>query len=91
VPGVADIIGIAHPSASVTANGLVAYRKGEYYEAELSFNNSSSTLYPSITNQAILSGSTNIVIGNILLPQTPQKFWYDNDGNTLSDNVWTNS
>src|SRR5204863_327066 len=53
-------------------------------------DNSSSTLYPAITNQAILNGTTNVYIGNLLLQKTPQNFWYDLDGNNLSDNVWTN-
>src|ERR1051326_8005112 len=43
VPGVADIMGIAHPSASVAVNGQSAFRKGEYYETELAFANSSAT------------------------------------------------
>jgi len=91
VPGVEDIMGIAHPNANVTVNGQSASRKGEYYEAELSFDNSSATLFPAITNQAILGGVTNTTIGNLLLPMAPQSFWYDEDGNMLGDNVWTNS
>jgi len=91
VPGVEDIMGIAYPTATVTINGQTASRKGEYYETELSFDNSSAILYPAFTNRAVLSGTTNVTTGNLLLPKTPQSFWYDFDGNTLSDGVWTNS
>jgi hypothetical protein len=38
VPGAADIIGIAHASATVTVNGSSPYRKGEYFWKELSID-----------------------------------------------------
>src|ERR1043166_3235329 len=91
IPGVADIMGISHPNASATVNGQAPSRKGEYYQAELTFANSSATLFPSITNQAVFSGVTNTTVGNLLIPKTPQSFWYDFDGNMIGDGVWTNS
>jgi RHS repeat-associated protein len=91
VPGAADVIGIAHPSASVTVNGQTTYRRGEYYHKELSINNASAVVWQPVTNRAIYGGQTNTEIGNFLLPKTPQTFWYDSDGNTLSDVVWTNT
>jgi RHS repeat-associated protein len=90
VPGAADIIGIAHPSASASVNAQSGYRHGEYYHKELAIDNASALIWQPVTNQAIYNGQTNITTGNLLLPKTPQIFWYDNDGNTLSDFVWTN-
>jgi RHS repeat-associated protein len=91
VPGAADIIGIGYPSSSVSVNAQSAYRRGEYYHKELAVNNASAPVWQGVTNQAIYNGQTNTTTGNLLLPKTPQTFWYDNDGNTLSDFVSTNS
>jgi RHS repeat-associated protein len=41
----------------------------------------------------VIGGSANTVsnvTGSIFLPQNPESFWYDGDGNTLSDGRWTN-
>jgi RHS repeat-associated protein len=91
VPGAADITGIAHPSSSVSVNAQSVYRRGEYYHKELALDNASAPVWQSVTNQAIYSSQTNIALGSLLLPKTPQTFWYDSDGNTSSDFVWTNS
>jgi RHS repeat-associated protein len=91
VPGGADIIGIAYPYAPVTVNDQPTYRRGEYYHKELAIDNSSAPVWQSVTNQASYTTETNTTIGNLLLPKTPQTFWYDEDGNMLSDFVCTNS
>jgi RHS repeat-associated protein len=44
-----------------------------------------------VTNRAVLAGVTNQTVGNILTPPRGQQFWYDTDGNLLSDGVWTNT
>lgn len=90
VSGTADIIGIAKPDATVTVNSQSTYRRGEYYHAAITNDNTSAILYTGYTNRAVLSADTNIVTGNLLIPKTPQSFWYDLDGNLLSDGVWTN-
>jgi RHS repeat-associated protein len=91
VPGTQDIVGIAHPNASTTVNNQSTYRRGEYYHKELPINNMAAVVWQSVTNRAIYSGQTNTEIGNLLIPKTPQSFWYDVDGNMLSDFAWTNS
>jgi RHS repeat-associated protein len=91
VPGTNDIIGIAHASATVTVNGQSPYRKGEYYRTELAATNASGVAWQPVTNQAVLAGTTNKTTGNILTPPRVQQFWYDLDGNLLSDAVWTNT
>jgi RHS repeat-associated protein len=90
VPGAADIIGIAHPNANVTVNGQSTYRKGEYYWKELSINNAAAAVWQLVTNQAVLSGTTNTATGNVFLPKTTEGYAYDLDGNLTSDGRWTN-
>ena len=91
VPKSNDILGIAHASATVTVNGESPYRRGEYYRTELAATNAAGVAWQQVTNQAVLAGSTNQTTGNILTPPRAQQFWYDLDGNLLSDSVWTNT
>jgi RHS repeat-associated protein len=90
VPGYVNVLGAANPSATVTVNNQPSYRKGEYFRAELPFDNSAGALYPSVTNLAVLQNGTNADIvtnrtGNVLLPKTPETFTFDADGNLTSD------
>jgi RHS repeat-associated protein len=91
VSGTMDLIGIAKANATVTVNDQSTYRRGEYYQAAIANDNTSGILYPGFTNRAVLSGETNSFTGSLLIAKTPQSFWYDADGNTMSDGVWTNS
>ena len=91
VPGAVDIIGAANAAATVTVNGQSTYRKGEYYWKELSVNNASGPQWQGVTNRAVESGTTNTVIGNVLLPRSGEAFTYDLDGNLTSDGLWTNT
>jgi RHS repeat-associated protein len=94
VPGAADILGSADSSATVTVNNRATYRKGEYYRLELNLDNSSSAVWSSVTNVAVLNNGTNAdivttAIGSIFLAQTNEVFAYDADGNMTSDGRWT--
>jgi RHS repeat-associated protein len=91
VPGTNDITGIAHASATVTVNGQSVYRKGEYFWKELAATNSAAVAWEPVTNQATLGNETNTQIGCLLTPKRVQQFWYDADGNLLSDGLWTNT
>lgn len=97
VPGAVDIIGVATNVATVTVNNQPTYRKGTYYRAQLPLNNSSGAVYQPVTNLAVLNrGGTNQDIltnftGNIFLPQNPENFTYDADGNLTQDGRWTYS
>jgi RHS repeat-associated protein len=88
VPGAADIMGIAHPNATVTVNGASAYRRGEYYWKEMAINNASASVWQSVTNKAVLTGTTNTITGNLFLPKTPELSSYDADGNLTNDGRW---
>jgi len=101
VPGNLNVIGSANSNATVslwTDNGAYAptLRKGTYFRGELSVDNSTNSLWLTITNVAVLTNGTNpdIVtnsIGNAFLPQTAESFLYDLDGNLTVDGRWTNS
>ncbi len=90
VPGAADVIGIAYPTASVTANGATAYRKGEYFWKELSLGNTSAPLWTNISVVASLSGTNQTNSGYLFLPKATELYTYDADGNLTSDGRWTN-
>jgi RHS repeat-associated protein len=90
VPGAVDIIGAATATATnVNVNNQMAYRRGEYYWKELSITNTSAAQWQAVTNRAVQSGTTNLVTGNVFLPQTPESFGYDADGNLTNDGRWS--
>ncbi len=93
VPGGVDIIGTATNRATVTVNDQRAYRKGNYFWDQLALNNSSSAVWAGLTNRAVLNnGSSSDIMatnfGDVFLPQTPESFGYDLDGNLLWDGRW---
>ena len=46
------------------------------------------TIWQSVTNRAVQSGTTNSVTGNMFLPKTAEVFSYDADGNLTNDGRW---
>ena len=94
VPGFAEITGSATPNATITVNLQRAVRQGSYFWDELAVSNTSSAQYLSLTNLAVLNNGTNADIvatnvGNLFLPQTPETFGYDADGNMTNSGRWT--
>jgi RHS repeat-associated protein len=90
VPGYVDVLGSANSNATVTVNLQRAYRYGNYFRDELAVGNSGSAIWLSLTNLAVLNNGTNADVvasnaGNIFLPQTPEPFGYDADGNLTND------
>ena len=86
VPGYVDVKGVSIATNTVTVNGQTAYRKWEYFRAELPANNRSSALWTNITVAA--TGQTSVT-GNVFLAKEPEKFSYDADGNLTQDGRWT--
>jgi RHS repeat-associated protein len=86
-------MGTATNAATVTVNGQITYRHNDYYRAQLGVDNSSGPVFQSVSNLAVLTVDTNVIstniVGTVFLPQTPEAFTYDADGNLTSDGRWT--
>ena len=94
VPGAVDVMGSATNTATVTVNDQATYRKGNYFRSQLALTNSTGALWQAATNLAVLNVGTNYILetnitGNVFLPQTPESFTYDADGNLTQDGRWT--
>lgn len=93
VPNAVDIIDSATNGAAVTVNGQSTYRRNDFYRAQLTIDNSAGSVFQSVSNFALLNLGANAFVtnitGNVFLPQSPENFSYDNDGNLTSDGRWT--
>jgi RHS repeat-associated protein len=83
VPPFVDVLGASIFTNPVTVNGSTAYRKEEYFRQQLAVNNTNSALWTNIT----VSGGASIS-GNVYVPQEPEVFQYDADGNLTNDGRW---
>jgi RHS repeat-associated protein len=93
VPGYVDVLGQASTLATVTVNHQRAERQGTYYREELAVTNTSAPLWLGVTNLAVLNQGTNpdriaTNTGNLFIPQTPESFAHDADGNLTNDGRW---
>jgi len=73
---------------------VIPYRKTNFFRGELTVNNASGPVWASVTNLAALPNGTNAatlgsVAGNVFVPQTPEHFFHDADGNLTNDGRWT--
>jgi RHS repeat-associated protein len=102
VPGAVDVFGTAKADATVTVNFpagtttvLPTTRQGEQFYRQLTVDNSTFSQYPSLT----VTGVKNLVGPNgedavaaqtrrTFVPQTPEIFSYDADGNLTQDGRW---
>jgi RHS repeat-associated protein len=85
VPGYVDIMGDSLATNGITVNSQTPYRRVEYFRDQLSVANSSAAVWTNVTVSAPGQGS---VMGNLFVPQTPENYTYDLDGNVLSDGRW---
>lgn len=85
VPGYVDVMGLGLATGSVTANGYTAYRKGEYFREQLSVANSTIPVWEGLS---VAESGQATITGNAYVPQTPEQFTYDADGNLTSDGRW---
>jgi RHS repeat-associated protein len=95
VPGYLNILGTASTNATVAVNNQATVRQGEYFWKELAVANGSAAVWQTVTNAGVIrSASTNnpdvmsTVTGNLFVPQTPETFGYDLDGNLTNDGRW---
>jgi RHS repeat-associated protein len=86
VPPFVDVTGASLLTNAVIVNGQTAYRNQEYYRQALSVNNTNSALW---TNLTVTGGQT--VTGHVYVPQQPEVFKYDPDGNLTNDGRWAYS
>jgi YD repeat-containing protein len=84
-PGSKDILGLAFATNTVTVNGGVADRKGEYFHKAITVANSGGPVWQEVTNCA----GTSTVTGGLVFPANSQAHLYDADGNLTFDGVWT--
>ncbi len=84
-PGLEHIIGVALATNSVTVNGGLADRKGEYFHREISVANTNQPVWQNVTN--IAGTFTNK--GGSVFPANSQTLVYDLDGNLSFDGIWT--
>ena len=93
VPGAVDVIGSATNTATVWVNQVGAYRKTNYFWRALPVTNSSGPVYQTVTTLAALPNGTGpeygvTNIGHEFVPQTPENYTYDLDGNLTRDGHW---
>ena len=88
VPGDIEVQGVSLVTDTVNVSNITAYRKWEYFQAEVPVNNSSSAIWTNITVTNVGQGASSS--GNAYVPREPEKFTYDADGNVTSDGRWTN-
>jgi RHS repeat-associated protein len=91
VPGAVDVMGEANAQATVTINGNTADRQGTYFYWEETVSNETAPQYESIDISATLGGQTQDKDPNpqyAFVPEDPESFTYDDDGNLESDGRW---
>ena len=81
-----DVMGLAFATNTVTVNSQTAYRKGEYFRAEVPVSNSATSVWQSVT---VAATNQTTVYGNVYVPKNPEHFYYDLDGNLTNDGRWT--
>lgn len=79
-------MGLAFATNTVTVNSQTAYRKGEYFRAEVPVSNSATSVWQSVT---VAATNQTTVYGNVYVPKNPEHFYYDLDGNLTNDGRWT--
>jgi RHS repeat-associated protein len=81
-----DLIGLAEPGTTVTAGGVIASRRGEFWRAELNLGNG-NPLWQSVNITTSDGGS----LANALyrVPPSSEVPTYDPDGNLTADGLWT--
>ena len=89
VPGYLDILGFAAAGTTVTVNGRATLRQGGYFYAEEPVNNAGASQFPLLTTTAAVGAASRSQTGNLFVPQTPEVFTQDADGNLVADGRWT--
>ena len=90
VPGYFDVLGEAATDSTITVNGQATARIGSYFRSELSASNAAAPVWQATTVTATRGSDTSNIARHRFVPQTPESFAYDDDGNLTSDGRWNN-
>lgn len=91
MPGAIDVMGTATATAVVTVNGGTTQRQGNYFYRALNVSNVGAARFPEIDVAAVVASGTGgpdleaYKMGRVFLPETPEIFLYDDDGNIVRD------
>jgi RHS repeat-associated protein len=95
VPGAIDIVGTSDAAATVTVNNQPTYRRGSYFHASVTIDNSTG---PAVSPVEVVGVRGNTGpngedaveqrSGSIALPPSVESYTYDADGNILTDGLW---
>ncbi|MFA6289654.1 MAG: RHS repeat-associated core domain-containing protein [Opitutaceae bacterium] len=93
VPGALDVAGVAAADARVAVNNVLATRTADRFYAAVPTDNSSAPAYPLVDVVAVhQEGGSDVYArlntGHLFLPQTPEVFSHDDDGNLSQDGRW---
>ncbi len=95
VPGALDILGMANSAATVTINNQPVTRVGAYFSRTFTVNNATAPVWQAVNvvgvrNNVGANGEDTVTeeAGHRFLPQTPEAFTYDDDGNMTADGRW---
>jgi len=104
VPGIIPVTGQASTTSTVSvwlknhgenaAAVIKPTRDGEYFKAAIPVNNTTANVTEALEITAVKFNTSldkdvvKIIDGNYTVPQTPQLFTYDDDGNMTGDGVW---
>ena len=100
VSAVAVVNGTANPQAAIFVNGLAADRHDDYWSAAVTVDNTTASVAEPLTVESLLApnGPEGEVLvgdpldaGTLFVPQSPENFAYDDDGNLTMDGRWSYS
>jgi RHS repeat-associated protein len=98
VPAVAVVSGTANPQAAIFVNGLAADRHDYYWSVAVTVDNTTASVAEPLTVESLLAPNGpegEVLVGDpinagiLFVPQTPENFAYDDDGNLMQDGRWS--
>lgn len=88
VPGYVEVGGVVESGAEVTVNGSAAQRQDDTFRREVAVTNGSTAVVQWLNTVATNTSGTSVVARLSYVPQTPEAFTHDADGNLTQDGLW---